>query len=92
MNSAAGGVRFGDAVLSARLIYVNALVYLAKDTDDLFYGVSFFLHGSGWFLASHNLIFNGPVSEIRSILCPITIRVVFALWVRCQARESSRRP
>ena len=34
--------RFGDAVLWARLFYVNALVYFAKDTDDLFFGVSFF--------------------------------------------------
>ena len=48
-------------MLWARLFYVNALVYLAKDTGALLYGVSFFPHDSGRFLARQNLIGNGPV-------------------------------
>ena len=53
--------RFTEVVLTARCLYVAALVHLAKDFDDLFYGVSFFLHDSGRFLARQNLICNGPV-------------------------------
>jgi hypothetical protein len=50
-----------DVMFAASCLYLEAFVYLAKDFDDLIYGVSFFLHDSGWLLARQNLIFNGPV-------------------------------
>ena len=50
-----------DVMFAASCLYLEAFVYLAKDFDDLIYGVSFFLHDSGWLLARQNLIGNGPV-------------------------------
>ena len=63
--------RFRNVVLTARRFYSATLVHLAKDFDDLGYGVSFSLpvrhrtqtglHDSGRLLARQNLICNGPV-------------------------------
>ena len=51
--------------------YLTAFVHLAKDTDDLFYGMAFFLHDSGWLLARQNLIGNGPVfgGQVTPLRC-----------------------
>ena len=68
--------RFGDVVLWARLFYVNALVYLAKDTGGLLYGVSFFLHDSGRFLTRQNLIFNGPVLRDQVLGKKLVVRLM----------------
>ena len=62
--------RFTDVVLTARYLYVTAFIHLTKDFDDLIYGVSFFLHDSGWLLARQNLIFNGPVCGGQVIVIP----------------------
>ena len=53
--------RFTDVVLTANCFYLAAFVQLAKDFNDLFYGMSLFLHYSDRLLAHQNLIFNGPV-------------------------------